>query len=180
MIFTPTDLGACLVTPEPHADVRGEFARIWDPHAFAAAGLDPAIAQCSLSVSRRRGTLRGLHFQAAPHEEAKLVRCVRGAIHDVIVDLRPGSARFLRHEAVALSHADRRALYVPRGFAHGFQTLEDDTEVLYQISTPYSPEHARGVRWDDPAFGIRWPLLPPILLERDAAYPDFRPARAPA
>ncbi len=131
------------------------------------------MAQSSLSSNFRRGTLRGIHYQAAPHEETKLVRCVRGAIFDVIIDLRPESPTFRRHIAFELSHRNGLALYVPRGCAHGFQTLDDDTEVWYQMSEFHHPESARGVRWDDPAFGIAWPIAAPILLPRDAAYPDF-------
>lgn len=131
------------------------------------------MAQCSLSASFKRGTLRGLHYQVHPHEETKLIRCIRGAILDVIVDLRPESPTFRRHFSVELTQPNRLALYVPTGCAHGFQTLADDTEVWYQMSEFHHPESVRGVRWDDPAFGIEWPIAPPILLPRDAAYPDF-------
>lgn len=173
-MFTPLPVhGAFLVSPELRTDFRGSFARTWCRDEFAARGLNPDLAQCSISQTHRRGTIRGLHFQARPHAEAKLVRCLRGAIHDVIVDLRPGSPSYLRHAAVELTDRNRHALYVPEGVAHGFQTLADDAEVLYQISAPYVPEAASGVRWDDPAFGIRWPVLPPILLDRDAGYPDY-------
>jgi len=174
VIFTPLAVnGAFLVAPELRTDFRGAFARTWCRDEFAAHGLNPALAQCSISQTHRRGTIRGMHYQAAPHAEAKLVRCLRGAIHDVIVDLRPGSSSYLHHAAVELTDRNRQALYVPEGVAHGFQALADDTEVLYQISTPFVPEAAAGVRWDDPLFGIEWPVLPPILLERDAGYPDY-------
>ena len=128
-----------------------------------------------MSLSKRKGTLRGMHFQAAPFPETKLVRCTRGAMHDVIIDLRPESPTYTRHVAVVLTADNHTMLYVPAGFAHGFQTLEDDTEVAYQISEFYSPDHARGVRWDDPAFGIRWPDDERTISDRDRAYPDFRP-----
>jgi dTDP-4-dehydrorhamnose 3,5-epimerase len=174
LIFSPTGLaGAFIVAPEPRTDSRGFFSRTWCAREFAAAGLEFQVAQCSLSSNARRGTLRGMHYQAHPHEETKLIRCVRGAILDVIIDLRPESPTFRQHVSVELSHPNRLALYIPRGCAHGFQTLEDDTEVWYQMSEFHHPESACGVRWDDPAFGIAWPIAPPILLPRDAEYPDF-------
>jgi dTDP-4-dehydrorhamnose 3,5-epimerase len=129
--------------------------------------------QCNISFNKRKGTLRGMHYQDAPLEEAKLVRCTRGAIFDAIIDLRPNSATFKRHVSVVLSAENRRGLYVPEGFAHGFQTLEDNTEVFYQMSQFYAPECARGVRWNDPAFGIEWPADKRIIIERDQSYPDF-------
>jgi dTDP-4-dehydrorhamnose 3,5-epimerase len=175
MIFTETPLaGAFVVEPEPKPDERGFFARIWCREEFEAHGLDTALAQCSISFNRRAGTLRGMHYQAAPHEEVKLVRCTAGSLLDVIIDLRPGSPTAGRHFAVVLSAANRRMLYVPRGFAHGYQTLEDDTEVAYQISEFYHPELARGVRWNDPAFNIDWPAAAErIISPRDAEYPDY-------
>jgi len=176
--FSATPLaGAWLVALEPHADLRGFFARTWCAREFEAHGLDTRVAQCSLSHNRRRGTLRGMHWQAAPYEETKVVRCVRGALHDVIIDLRPASPTYTHHFAVELSAENRLALYVPAGFAHGFQTLADDTEVLYQISQFYLPEAGRGARWNDPAFRIAWPIADPILSERDRTYPDFVPER---
>jgi dTDP-4-dehydrorhamnose 3,5-epimerase len=176
VIFTPTPLaGAFIVEPEPREDARGLFARTWCRRELEAHGLETRIAQCSTSFNKRKGTLRGMHYQAAPLAETKLVRCTRGAMFDVIIDLRPDSPTFTRHTAVTLSAENRTALYVPVGFAHGFQTLEDDTEVFYQISEFYSAEHARGVRWDDPAFGIAWPDDERIITERDRSYPDFRP-----
>jgi dTDP-4-dehydrorhamnose 3,5-epimerase len=177
VIFTPLTVhGAFLVAPEPRVDTRGFFARTWCAEEFARHGLEATIAQCSISRSHRKGTLRGMHYQTAPHEEAKLVRCIRGAIHDVIIDIRPSSPTYLRHHAVELSAHNRLSLYVPRGVAHGFQTLEDDTEVGYQMSVAHAPDHASGVRWNDPSFGITWPIVPPIILERDSAYPDFAAA----
>jgi dTDP-4-dehydrorhamnose 3,5-epimerase len=166
---------ARVIELEPHRDERGFFARTWCRREFREEGLETTVAQCSLSYNRRRGTLRGMHFQAPPHGEVKIVRCVRGAIHDVIIDLRPGSPTFTRHVAVELTADNRHALYVPKGFAHGFQTLEDDTEVLYRMSEFYAPDHARGVRFDDPAFAIEWPVSAPIVKERDRSWPDFDP-----
>jgi len=174
MKFKPLSLdGAYMIDPEPLVDERGMFARTFCGREFAARGLDSLIAQCSTSYNRRRSTLRGMHYQVAPFAEAKLVRCVRGAIHDVIIDLRPDSATRMRWTAAELSADNRRMLYVPAGFAHGFQTLTDNAEVFYQISERYSPEHARGVRWNDDAFGIRWPLADPIVSNKDSSYPDF-------
>jgi len=176
--FHPTPLaGAFVVEPERREDERGFFARSFCESEFRAQGLNPAVAQCNVSWNRRKGTLRGLHFQSKPHEEAKLVRCTRGAIWDVIVDLREGSATRHRWHAAELSAENRRALYVPRGFAHGFQTLADDSEVLYQMSEFYHPESSRGLRWDDPVFGISWPLPDPIVSPRDRAYAPL-PRRA--
>jgi dTDP-4-dehydrorhamnose 3,5-epimerase len=178
VIFTPTSLaGAYFVDIDPRVDHRGFFARTWCRREFDAQGLDGRLVQCSLSFNERRGTLRGMHWQAAPHAEVKLVRCLRGAIYDVIIDLRPGSATFLEHIAVSLTADNRRALYVPEGVAHGFVTLADATEVSYQMSEFYTPEAACGARWNDPAFGIAWPIADPIVHERDASYPDFTPAR---
>jgi dTDP-4-dehydrorhamnose 3,5-epimerase len=174
VIFTETILtGVFIVEPERREDVRGFFARTWCEREFAARGLNTRIAQCGVSFNTRKGTLRGLHYQTPPYREAKLVRCTRGAIHDVVLDLRPESATFRRHLGLLLSAENRRMLYVPEGCAHGFQTLEDDTEVFYQISECYVPEHARGVRWNDPAFGIEWPPGERTILDRDRDYPDF-------
>jgi dTDP-4-dehydrorhamnose 3,5-epimerase len=174
MIFRETPLaGAFVLEPELVQDERGFFARTWSRDEFVARGLDPEIAQCSVSYNHRRGTLRGLHFQAAPHEEVKLVRCIRGALWDVIVDVRPGSPTRGRFFGLVLSAAARNALYIPKGMAHGFVTLEDETEVFYQISAPYSPEHARGYRWDDPTFAIPWPEPVAVISERDRNLPFF-------
>ena len=175
MKFAPTSLeGAFVVELERMEDERGFFARSFCQDEFRRHGLKPLIAQCNISWNRKRGTLRGLHYQAAPHEEAKVVRCTRGAIWDVVVDLREGSATRLRWYAAELNAENRRALYVPEGFAHGFQTLADDCEVLYQMSEFYHPELARGVRWDDPRLGIDWPLPDPILSARDRSYDLLR------
>ena len=160
--------------PEPRVDARGAFARTWCREEFARQGLNPDLAQCNTSWNTTKGTLRGLHFQAPPHAEAKLVRCTRGSLFDVVLDLRPGSPTYLKHASVTLTWENRLALYVPEGCAHGFQTLEDGTEVFYQMSAPYSAEASRGVRWDDPAFGIVWPVAAPILNERDTAWPAYR------
>ena len=176
MRFTATPLaGAVVIDIEPQRDERGLFARVFCREEFGTAGLPGAFVQASVSHNLRRGTLRGLHFQAAPHEEPKLVRCTRGAIHDVIVDLRRDSPTHCRWFAVELTADNRRTLYVPPGFAHGFQTLVDDAEILYQMAEPYAAEFARGVRWNDPAFAITWPIATPFMSERDAAYPDYRP-----
>jgi dTDP-4-dehydrorhamnose 3,5-epimerase len=180
VIFTPTPLGgAFVIEPEPAADARGLFARTWCERELAAHGLETRIAQCSTSYNKLKGTLRGMHYQVAPFAETKIVRCTRGSIHDVIIDLRPESATRLCHFAVVLSADNRKAMYVPAGFAHGFQTLEDDTEVLYQISEFYSPEHSRGVRWDDPTIGIAWPLEAGMMSARDRAYPTLSPPGIP-
>lgn len=174
MIFTETPVkGAFLMDLEPREDERGFFARTWCERECGERGMNLHVAQGNVSFNKKVGTLRGLHYQAAPFEEAKLVRCTHGSIYDVIVDLRPASPSFKRHLAVVLSAGNRRTLYVPEGCAHGFQTLEDDTEVFYQMSAPYSADHARGVRWDDPAFGIEWPAAERIMADRDRAYPDF-------
>lgn len=176
MKFVPTGFaGLHVVEMEPRCDMRGFFARTWCQREFEAAGLDARLVQCSMSHNIRRGTLRGMHYQASPFEEAKLVRCTAGAIHDVVIDLRHGSDTYLRSFAVELSAANRRSLYIPAGFAHGFQTLVDDTEVFYQMSEFFAPEHARGIRWNDTRFAIEWPLPDPIILDRDESYPDYVP-----
>jgi dTDP-4-dehydrorhamnose 3,5-epimerase len=169
--------GAFVVEIEPHHDARGFFGRTFDVETFAAHGLATTIDQVSVSYNAVAGTLRGMHYQADPHGEEKLVRCVRGAIHDVIVDLRPDSPTYTRAFGLDLDVESRRALYIPKGMAHGFQTLTDDAEVLYLITTPYVPEAGRGVRWDDPAFDIRWPNAPGerVMSDRDRTYPDFTP-----
>ena len=174
MIFTETRIpGAFLIEPEPLEDERGFFARTWCQREFKAQGLSPQLVQCSISFNKKKGTLRGMHYQAAPHEEAKLVRCTKGAIYDVILDLRPWSPTFKQHVAVVLSAQNRKMLYVPEGVAHGFQTLEDETEVFYQMSEFYTPEWARGVRWDDPAFDIPWPADARVIAARDRSYSDY-------
>jgi dTDP-4-dehydrorhamnose 3,5-epimerase len=174
--FVPTPLaGAFVIELERLEDERGHFARTFDAQEFERHGLDPAVVQCNTSFNARAGTLRGMHYQARPHGEAKLVRCTRGAIHDVIVDLRPDSQTYRRWYGVDLTADNGRMLYVPVDFAHGFQTLEDASEVHYQMSHHYVPDHARGVRFDDPAFGIEWPLPDPTVSERDRQFPDHRP-----
>jgi dTDP-4-dehydrorhamnose 3,5-epimerase len=163
-----------VIDPDRFADERGFFARTFDRQEFAARGLEPAVVQCSTSFNTHAGTLRGMHFQAAPHGEPKMVRCTQGAIYDVIVDLRPGSATHRRWFATELSAANGRAVYIPVGVAHGFQTVEDSSEVLYMMGQEYVPEAASGVRWDDPAFGITWPACERrIMSERDRSYPDY-------
>jgi dTDP-4-dehydrorhamnose 3,5-epimerase len=174
VIFRETNLrGAFIIEVERNEDERGFFGRTWCQHEFNKHGLNPNLAQCSVSFSRKKGTLRGMHYQAAPHEEAKLVRCTSGAIYDVIIDLRPDSATFTRWQGVELTASNYVMVYVPEGFAHGFQTLDENTEVFYQMSEFYSPEHARGVRWNDPAFAIQWPCDQRIISLRDETYPNF-------
>lgn len=174
MLITETALKpACVIDIEPTCDDRGFFARTFCADVFARHSLPTAFAQSSLSFNRHRGTLRGLHYQADPCPEAKLVRCTRGALFDVMVDLRRDSPTYCRWIAVELSERNARAVYVPPGFAHGFQTLCDDAELYYQMTVAYVPELSRGVRWNDPAFAIDWPLPEPILSPRDAAWPDY-------
>jgi dTDP-4-dehydrorhamnose 3,5-epimerase len=172
MIYRETPLaGAWVLEPERFADERGFFARTYCRRDFEARGLDPAVAQCSVSWNHRRGTLRGLHFQAPPHTEVKLVRVTRGAVWDVIVDLRPASPTFRRHFAIVLSAENGHQLYIPKGMAHGFQTLADGTEVSYQISEFYDPASGRGYRWDDPAFAIPWPEPVAVISDKDRNLP---------
>jgi dTDP-4-dehydrorhamnose 3,5-epimerase len=166
--------GAYLIEPERHEDERGFFARTWDRESFAEHGLSGDVLQCSISRNTRAGTLRGMHFQTHPHEEVKLVRCTAGAIFDVIVDLRPDSETRLSWIGVELDAESALALYIPKGFAHGFQTLVDGAEVFYTMSDPYMPEAASGVRWDDPAFGIVWPPAAERTINaRDLAWPSY-------
>jgi dTDP-4-dehydrorhamnose 3,5-epimerase len=179
MIVHETRLpGVYVLEPDRKSDERGYFARIWEPALLAERGLNVKVAQVSVSFNHRKGTLRGLHYQAAPMEEAKIVRCIRGAIFDVAVDIRPGSRTCRQWVGAELTAENGRGLYIPEGFAHGFQTLVDDTEVLYFISQDYSAPHARGVRWDDPAFGIAWPDDRRTMNERDRTYPDFATGRS--
>jgi dTDP-4-dehydrorhamnose 3,5-epimerase len=174
MIFHELDIpGAYLLEPERKEDRRGFFARTYCRHELEERGLDPAVVQCNISVNRFRGTVRGMHWQAEPHPEVKLVRCTAGAIHDVILDLRPDSPTFKQHLGVDLDADNRLSLYIPKGLAHGFQSLEDDTEVFYQMSEFYHPELARGVRWNDPAFSVSWPLEVTEISEKDLGFPDF-------
>ena len=176
MIFTELRVaGAWAVEVQQREDERGFFARVFCREEFQAHGLPGDFVQCSASFNLRRGTLRGMHFQKAPSREGKLVRCTSGVILDVIIDLHPDSATYCAWEAMELTAENRRALYIPPGFAHGFQALTDNAEVFYQMTDFYAPDLAGGVRWNDPAFGIDWPIQPPILSDRDAAYPDFSP-----
>ncbi len=174
MIFLPTPLmGAYVIEMKRLEDDRGFFARSFCREEFEGKGLNPDVAQCNVSFNPVRGTLRGMHFQVFPHAEDKLVRCTRGAIWDVIVDLRPESQGYRKWFGIELSAETRRAVYVPKGFAHGFQTLTEDAEVLYMMAEFYYPESASGVRWDDPAFGIEWPIANPAMSDRDRSFPLF-------
>lgn len=174
MRFTETSLpGAYIIDLEKHSDQRGFFARSYCREDFAAHGIDFNCLQCNISFNTRPGILRGMHFQVSPKAEPKVVRCCRGALYDVIIDLRPEAETFCKWIGVELSADSYRMLYVPKGFAHGFLTLTDNTEVLYQMGEFYSPEHAGGVRWDDPAFGIQWPAEVRVISEKDRGYPDF-------
>jgi len=175
MIFRETELeGAYIIELEPLEDERGFFARSFCQKEFQEHGLNPRVVQCNVSYNKKKGTLRGMHYQAAPCEETKLVSCVKGAIYDVIIDLRPDSSTYCEWFAVELNAKDYRMMYVPEAFAHGFQALEDDTVVFYQMSEFYHPEYARGVRWDDPAFGIKWPISVEIMSVRDREYSNFQ------
>jgi len=174
MIFRPAAIsGVFVLEPEPLDDERGCFARTWCAREAEAHGLDARVVQCNVSFNRRKGTLRGMHWQAEPHAEAKLVRVTRGAVYDVAVDLRADSPTCGRYVAETLDAERRHALYIPAGFAHGFLTLEDATEVYYQMSAFYVPDAARGFRWNDPRFAIRWPMEPAVISERDRTYADF-------
>jgi dTDP-4-dehydrorhamnose 3,5-epimerase len=180
MIITPTLIpGVTIVDLERRQDERGFFARTFCREEFLAAGLEPAVEQCNLSFNHRAGTMRGLHWQAAPHAEPKLVRCTRGAIVDVAVDVRPDSPTYGQHVAVELSADDRRALAIPAFVAHGYLTLTPDTEVVYQVGGTYRPDAERGLRFDDPGLAIEWPLPVEVISEKDLAWPAFVPARQP-
>lgn len=175
MIFKETPLkGSYVIEIEKIEDERGFFARAWCQHEFSEKSLCADTVQCNLSFNKQKGTLRGMHYQAEPHEEVKVVRCVRGAIFEVIIDLRPASSTFKKWYAVELTQDNRKMIYVPKGFAQGFQTMTDDCEIFYQMSAYYHPDSARGVRWDDEAFGIDWPSKPTMITERDKTFPDFR------
>lgn len=177
MIFTETSLsGAYLIDLEPIRDDRGFFARTFDAHQFEERGMRPLVAQCNLSYNKVKGTLRGMHMQLAPATEPKLVRCTRGAVYDVIVDMRPDSPTYLQHVGVELSADNHRQLYVPDMFAHGYLTLTDHAEVAYQVGEFYSPGHERGLRFDDPALGIEWPIPVEVLSSKDASWPLLTPA----
>jgi dTDP-4-dehydrorhamnose 3,5-epimerase len=165
--------GAYIISPDRKEDERGFFARTFCKNDFSQHGLNPNLAQCSISFNKVRGTLRGMHYQIRPHEETKIVRCTMGSVFDVIIDLRPDSSDFKKWFSIELNSNNRLMLYVPEGFAHGFLTLEDNTEVLYEISEFYAPDTARGVRWNDPAFGIIWPESPKVISIKDREYADF-------
>jgi len=176
MIFTEGALpGTYVIDPERKADARGYFARIFCRQEFAAHGLNQTVVQANVSVNEQRGTLRGMHYQAAPHQEVKVVRCTRGALYDVIVDVRSDSDTYGEWMGVELTAENGRALYVPEGFAHGYITLTDDTEAVYFVSTFYAPEFERGLRYDDPAIGIEWPVAVSVVSEKDRQWPSFQP-----
>ena len=171
LIFNETKLkGSFVIELEKVTDERGFFARSWDKKIFVEKHLNPNLVQCNISFNLKKGTIRGMHYQLPPYEEAKLVRCTKGHVYEVMIDLRPNSVTFKKWLAVELRDEDYKMLYVPEGFALGFQTLEDNTELSYQMSQIYSPEHARGIRWDDPVFGISWPLKPTVISEKDSSY----------
>lgn len=175
MIFHKIDLpGAFVIEYEDIADDRGFFARTWCRKEMQRQGLNGELVQCNTSFNKKKGTLRGMHYQASPNEEAKLVRCTKGAVYDVIIDLRPNSPTFRGWFGLELSDTNNKQLYVPEGFAHGFLTLDDNTEVFYQMSAYYHPESARGVRWNDPAFGIHWPIPVAIISPKDISYGDYQ------
>ena len=174
MIFLETALqGAFIIEPERVEDERGFFARTWCQREFAERGLSSRLVQCNISFNKGRGTLRGMHYQVAPSQEGKLVRCTKGAVYDVIIDLRPDSPTYKQWEGVKLTAESRRVLYVPENFAHGYQTLLDETEVFYQVTEYYSPDCERGVRYDDPAFNIKWPMKVEVISEKDGSWPNY-------
>jgi dTDP-4-dehydrorhamnose 3,5-epimerase len=174
MKFIETKLkGAFVITPDPIEDERGFFARAFCRKEFADHGLNPDLVQCNISFNKTRGTLRGMHYQIAPHAEVKLIRCTRGAVCDVIIDLRPESPTFKQWFTAELSEKNHQLFYIPAGFAHGYQTLEPQTEVFYQVSAFYHQASERGARWNDPAFGIEWPLPPAVVSKKDQSYPDW-------
>lgn len=176
MVFTETPLaGAYVIDLERRGDARGFFARVFCEEEFAARRLATRFVQANDSLSAQRGTLRGMHYQLAPRAETKLVRCIRGALHDVILDLREGSPTFGESFGVDLTAENRRMVYVPKGFAHGFVTLEDDTEALYLVDEPYAPERERGIRWNDPRFPLAWPIAPVVVSDKDRGHRDFDP-----
>ena len=175
MLFTETKLkGAFVLEIEPREDNRGFFARTFCQHEFQSHGLNPLVVQCNIAYNKKKGTMRGMHFQNAPHAEAKLVRCTRGSIQDVVLDLRPGSPTFKQWVSAELTEDNHKMLYIPEGCAHGYQTLSETAEVLYQVSQFYAPDSASGVRHDDPAFGIKWPLEVTSISELDKKWPDFK------
>ena len=175
MIFTETKLkGSFIIEPERIIDERGFFARAWDDEIFEKHGLSPVIKQCNISFNKMKGTIRGMHYQASPHEEAKLVRCTKGKAFEIMLDLRSNSETYMQWMGIEMSAENYKMLYVPEGFALGFQTLEDDTELFYQMSEKYMPEFGRGIRWDDPTISIAWPLEPTIISKKDMSLPYFR------
>jgi dTDP-4-dehydrorhamnose 3,5-epimerase len=175
MIFNKTDFkGVFIIEIEKQTDERGFFARTWDKKKFEENGLNSKLVQCNISFNKKKGILRGMHYQIAPYEEAKLIRCTRGKIFDVIIDLRPESNTFKQWFGVEINDENYKMLYVPEGFAHGFQTLEDNTEVFYQMSETFMPDYARGIRYNDSIFDIKWPITPPIISEKDRIYPSFK------
>ncbi len=172
MIYTPSRIpGAWIIDLDKIGDARGFFAMSWLPHELSERGMNPALAQCNLAFNYKRGTLRGMHFQKAPHAQAKIIRATRGSLLDVIVDLREDSPTFRQWDAVELTADNHRMLYMPEGIAHGYITLEDNTEAQYFASSPWAPKAESGVRWDDPAFGISWPFAPAVISDKDAAWP---------
>lgn len=178
MIFIQTKLeGAYLIQIQRHEDERGFFARTWCRREFEEHGLNPRLVQCNLSFNHKKGTLRGMHYQDAPYQEAKLVSCISGALYDVIIDIRPGSPTFGEYLGVELTAQTYEMLFIPEGFAHGFLTLADETRVFYQMSEFYAPEYSRGFRWNDPAFKVEWPGEVRVISPRDAGYPDFAPEK---
>lgn len=174
MKFEETSLkDAWIIDLEPFVDARGYFARTFCANEFTAHGIDPKFVQSNLSHNHKRGTVRGMHIQNAPAEESKLIRCVQGALYDIIIDLRPNSPTYLMHLGVELTADNKRMLYVPKGFAHGYQALQDDTEAMYMVGEFYTPEYERGFRYNDPIFAIQWPLPVEFISEKDAAWPLF-------
>lgn len=174
MQFTPSRIpGAWVIDIQPIHDHRGFFAMTWLPEEFRKRGIDPTLAQCNLTYNQKRGTLRGMHFQKAPHAQAKIVRATRGALLDVIVDLRPDSTAYLKWDSVELTADNRRMLYMPEGVAHGYLTLTNDVEAYYHASAPWAPQSESGVRWNDPAFGIEWPFTPLVISQKDDAWPAW-------
>ena len=176
MIFTETKLtGAFIIEPEKLADERGFFARTWCKREFNSHGLNPNLVQCNISFNKIKGTIRGMHYQSAPYEEAKLVRCTKGKIYDVIIDIRPESLTYKQWISVELSAANHKSIYIPEGFAHGFQSLKDNTEVFYQMGEFYQPECACGIRWNDPQFNVIWPFEAITISDKDKNWDDFKP-----
>ena len=176
MIFTETNVKGCfMIEPDRFDDDRGYFSKIWDFKELAQRGLSTEFAQFNLAYNYKAGTLRGMHYQTAPHEEVKLVRCTRGAVYDVIIDLRAVSPTYMQWSGVELNEDNCRTYYVPKGCAHGYITLSDKAEVTYNVSAGYAPTAAAGVRWNDPVFGVKWPSQPSVINPRDNTYPDFKP-----